>query len=105
MEYLINDPDFKYFIARNTFIHLFFVLIILFLFSFYLMSWTWFPDIVNYRFPKDSQISLEIWMTFVLVISSIILSAFYTFVIGSKSEKLKNALLQKRVYKHVNKNV
>jgi uncharacterized membrane protein (DUF485 family) len=60
----------------------------------YLISWAYFPQLVNLRLPADSSISIGIWFTVVVVIVAIVLSAYYSIFAGKELDELNKKLLK-----------
>jgi len=59
----------------------------------YLISWAYFPQLVNLRYPTGSAVSLGIWFTVIVVLAAIILSAYYSIIAGRKFDELNDQLI------------
>ncbi|MFT6951479.1 MAG: uncharacterized membrane protein (DUF485 family) [Paraglaciecola sp.] len=68
--------------------------VMLLVFMNYMVSWAFFPQFINARFPDNSSVTVGIWFTVVVVLVAIILSAYYAMVAGKPLDKLNAQLLK-----------
>lgn len=57
--------------------------------------WAFFPAFVSMRIPSGSSVSLAVWFTVIVVLTAIILSGYYSLVMGKQLDKLNEDLLRK----------
>ncbi|NIB40673.1 DUF485 domain-containing protein [Pseudomaricurvus alkylphenolicus] len=94
IEQMRNSPGFVALSRKRRESRIAMVGLMMLVFLTYLTCWAFIPGVINARVPEDSPVSIGIWFTVAVVVLSIILSGYYTLVIGKKMDRLNQQLLK-----------
>tara|TARA_B100000446_G_scaffold74809_2_gene70653 strand:+ start:49461 stop:49697 length:237 start_codon:yes stop_codon:yes gene_type:complete len=63
--------------------------------------WAFFPEVIGIRFPAGGAVSLGVWFTVLVVVTAIILSGYYSLVMGKRLDALNEKLMREIEHENI----
>ncbi|SEK88882.1 Uncharacterized membrane protein, DUF485 family [Colwellia chukchiensis] len=87
-------PAFKELVQKRRKMRVTMISMMMLVFIGYLFAWAFLPEFVNLRLPADSSVTIGIWITVVVVLVAILLSAYYAMIAGKQLDLLNEKLIK-----------